>query len=163
MPLYSLFIFFISGLLRHFLLKNQIPTIAILDALSVIHSLYLLLTTRLLHNAVRIFKVSTVIAMACSKLSKITKQHEKTRSLLHKRFVEMEFNFHELFNDNVWEFLQKKAASLSTSAGYLVPCILTSTAFVASTGSLISYKQYEIPVNLYFIFVCPPSTGKSRR
>ena len=100
--------------------------------------------------------------MASSKLSKITKQHEKTWSLLHKRLMEMEFNFQELFNDNVWEFLQKKAASLSTSVGYLVPCILTSTAFVASTGSLISHKQHEIPFNLYFIFVGPPSTGKSQ-
>ena len=97
-----------------------------------------------------------------SKLSKITKQHEKTWGLLHKRLMEMEFNFQQLFNDNVWEFLQKKAASLSTSVGYLVPCILTSTAFVASTGSLISHKQHEIPFNLYFISVGPPSTGKSQ-
>ena len=100
--------------------------------------------------------------MACSKLSKITKQHEKTWSILHKRLMEMEFNFQELFNDNVWEFLQKKAASLSTSVGYLFPCILTSTAFVASTGSLISHEQHEIPFNLYFIFVGPPFTGKSQ-
>ena len=76
--------------------------------------------------------------------------------------MEMEFNFQQLFNDNGWEFLQKIAASLSTSVGYLVPCILTSTAFVASTGSLISHKQHEIPFNLYFIFVRPPSTGKSQ-
>ena len=101
--------------------------------------------------------------MACSKLSKITKQHEKIWSLLHKRLMEMEFNFQEQFNDNVWEFLQKKAASLSTSVGYLVPCILTSTAFVASTGSLISHNQHDsVPFNLYFIFVGPPSTGKSQ-
>ena len=60
----------------------------------------------------------------------------------------MEFNFQELFNDNVWEFLQKEAASLSTSVGYLVPCILTLTVFVASTGT-ISHKQHEIPFNLY--------------
>ena len=118
------------------LIKNRIPTIAKPNAFSLIHSPYSLLTTRKLHNAVRFLKVFTVIAMVCSKFSKITKQHKKTWSLLHKRPMEMEFNFQELFNNNVWEFLQKKAVSLSTSVGYLVPCILTLMAFVASTGTI---------------------------
>jgi len=99
--------------------------------------------------------------MSCSKLSKITRQHEKTWSLLHKRLIEMTFPFHELFEDNVWEFLQKKAAALSTSVGYLIPSLLSTTAFVASTGSTIKHN-HEIPFNLYLIFVGPPSTGKSQ-
>ena len=99
--------------------------------------------------------------MACSKLSKIIRQHKKTYSLLHKCLMEMEFNFEELVNDNVWEFLHKKAAFLSRSVGYLVLCMLTSTAFVASTGSLIWHK-HKILFNLYFIFIGPPSTGKSQ-
>ena len=97
-----------------------------------------------------------------SKVSKITKKHKKAGCLLHKRPMEMGSNFKHLFNNNFWEFFQNKSASSSTSVGYLVPCILTSTAFVASTGSLISHKQHEIPFNLYFIFVGPPSTGKSQ-
>lgn len=144
MPFILYSAFFISHLLNQEPNTDNCNTQRLL-----INSLTLLASdNKQLHNAARFFKVSTVIAMACSKMSKITKQHEKTWSLLHKRLMEMEFNFQELFNDNVWEFLQKKAASLSTSVGYLVPCILTSTAFVASTGSLISHKQHEIPFNL---------------
>ena len=76
--------------------------------------------------------------------------------------MEMGSNFQQLFNNNFWEFFQNKAASSSTSVGYLVPCILTLTAFVASTGPLILHKQHKIPFNLYFIFVGLPSTGNSQ-
>ena len=98
-----------------------------------------------------------------SKISKVARQHEKTWSLLHKRLVDIDFEYKDLFEENVWTFLNHKAASLSTSVGYLVPSILATTAFIASTGgSLIKHKHHEIPFNLYFIFVGPPSTGKSQ-
>lgn len=99
--------------------------------------------------------------MSCSKLSKITRQHEKTWSLLHKRLIEMTFPYNQLFDDNVWQYINHQAASLSTSVGYLVLTLLTTTAFIASTGATIKHK-HEIPFNLYAIFVGPPSTGKSQ-
>ena len=123
------------------LIKNRIPTTVIPNAFSIFHSLYSLLTTPLLYNAARLFKVSTVIAMACSKLSKIqvTKQHEKTWSVLHKRLMEMEFNFQELFNNNVWEFLQKKKLSLLK-----YKCRLPGSFHLDLDGICTKYRQFNI-------------------
>lgn len=100
--------------------------------------------------------------MSSSKLTKITRQHERTWSLLHKRLMGISFDFGEVFQENVWAFLTNTASSLSTSAGYLVPSILASTAFLASKHSLISHKNHDMPFNLFILFVGPPSTGKSQ-
>ncbi|XP_020915082.2 uncharacterized protein LOC110252595 [Exaiptasia diaphana] len=101
--------------------------------------------------------------MSSSKLSKITRQHERTWSQLHKRLIDLDFNFSGVFKENVWEYLSNTATSTSTSIGYLIPCILASTAFIASKkGSLIHHKNHDMPFNLYILFVGPPSTGKSQ-
>ncbi|KAK3726241.1 hypothetical protein QZH41_001309 [Actinostola sp. cb2023] len=100
--------------------------------------------------------------MSSSKLSKIARQHENTWSQLHQRLMNLPFQYNELFEENVWEFISKKSDSLSTSVGYLIPCLLATTAFVASTGGLIDNATHKSPFNIYIMFVGPPSTGKSQ-
>ena len=100
--------------------------------------------------------------MSSSKLSKPSRQHENTWRFLHKRLVEIPFSFEELFEPQVWQFLHNKAASLSTSVGYLVPCIIATTAFIASCGATISNNHHQAPMNLFILFVGPPTTGKSQ-
>ncbi|KAK3746846.1 hypothetical protein QZH41_000036 [Actinostola sp. cb2023] len=102
------------------------------------------------------------VKMSSSKLSKIARQHENTWSQLHQRLMNLPFQYNELFEENVWEFISKKSDSLSTSVGYLIPCLLATTAFVASTGGLIDNATHESPFNIYIMFVGPPSTGNSQ-
>lgn len=70
--------------------------------------------------------------------------------------------FQTLFPDDVWSFIQKKADSLSTNAGYVATCLLTTTSFVGGLGATLTNGSQEMPLNLYSIFVGPPTTGKSQ-
>ena len=98
--------------------------------------------------------------MSGSKLQTINKQHEKTWTKLHQRLIQVRFNFAELFSPEVKEFIMRKATSLSSNTGYLVPALLTTTSFVASMKSRTLTNSHEIPANIYSIIVGPPTTGK---
>ena len=100
--------------------------------------------------------------MSGSKLQKINKQHEKTWTKLHQRLTQVRFDFAELFSPEVKEFIKRKATSLSSNTGYLVPALLTTTSFVASMKSRILTNSHEIPANIYSIIVGPPTTGKTQ-
>ena len=101
-------------------------------------------------------------SMSSSKLNKLSRQPERTWSQLHKRLMEIELDYDQLFPPQIAEYLNKVASSMSTNIGYLVPSILTSTSFISAKKSLINHKQQDMPFNLYMIFVGPPSTGKSQ-
>ena len=97
-----------------------------------------------------------------SKLAKVAKQHEKTWAQLHRRLISIPFDYDCLFPPSVAEFVNKKAASIGSCPGYLVPCLLTSTASIIAQNFVLRSGLQEMPSNLYLVFVGPPGTGKSR-
>ena len=102
--------------------------------------------------------------MSSSKLAKVSKQHEKTWCDLHRRLISVPFSFEDVFTDRVFEFVTNKATALSTSIGYMVPCLLTTTAFVTGlNGTTVSSStDHRTTLNLYSVVVGPPTTGKSQ-
>ena len=97
-----------------------------------------------------------------SKLAKVAKQHEKTWAQLHRRLISIPFDCDCLLPPQVAEFVNKKAASLGSCPGYLVPCLLTSTAYIIAQNFVLRSGLQDMPQNLYMVFVGPPGTGKSQ-
>ena len=97
-----------------------------------------------------------------SKLAKVAKQHDKTWAQLNRRLISLPFDYDSLFTLRVAEFVKNKAASIGSSPGYLVPCLLTTTAYVIAENFLIRCGPQEMPSNLFMVFVGPPGTGKSQ-
>ena len=97
-----------------------------------------------------------------SKLAKVAKQHEKTWAQLHRRLISIPFDYDCLFPSPVAEFVNKKAASLGSCPGYLVPCLLTSTAYIIAQNFVLRSGLQDMPQNLYMVFVGSPGTGKSQ-
>ena len=102
--------------------------------------------------------------MSSSKLIKISKQHENTWSQLHRRLISIPVSYQDVFPQDVFKFIRNQALSISSSIGYMVPCLLTTTAFVSGmNNSVIALSaEHEMPLNLYTIVVGPPTTGKSQ-
>ena len=99
--------------------------------------------------------------MACSKQSRLARQHENTWADLHRCIIAMPYDFGQLFPVDVRTFIQNKAVSMSSAIGYFVPCILSTTSFVVGLNSLISHNEQTFPCNLYTMVIGPPTTGKS--
>ena len=97
-----------------------------------------------------------------SKLAKVAKQHEVTWAQLNRRLISLPFNYDSLFPPRVAEFVNKKAASIGSCPGYLVPCLLATTAYLTADKSTIRCGPQEMPCNLFMVFVGPPGTGKSQ-
>lgn len=97
--------------------------------------------------------------------AKIARQSETTWALFHKRVSSMQFDYSDLFPAEVYSFLENKAKSISSSIGYLLPSILTSTAFtLGSHGAQLmvgTHTECIQPINLFTIFIGHPGTGKS--
>ena len=94
--------------------------------------------------------------------AKIARQSEGTWALFHKRVSSMQLDYSELFTDEVYSFLENMAKSIGSSIGYLLPSILTSTAFaLGSHGAQLMVGTHLQPINLFTIFIGHPGTGKS--
>lgn len=102
--------------------------------------------------------------LSSSKLLKVSKQQEKTWCHLHRRLISLPFSFQDVFSEDVYDFVNNQAISISSSIGYMVPCLLATTAFVAGlNGSSVSSNSgHTIPFNLYSVVVGPPTSGKSQ-
>ncbi len=103
--------------------------------------------------------------MSSSKLARVSKQHEKAWCDLHLRLISVPFSFEDVFTEPVYKFIKNKAIALSTSIGYMVPCLLTTTAFVTGlNGTTVSSStDHRTTLNLYSVVVGPrPTTGKSQ-
>lgn len=100
--------------------------------------------------------------MASSKISRLKRQHENTWADLQRRLMCIPFDYSTLFPNNVFEFIQQSAVSMSSCIGYLVPCLLSTTSFVMGINSLISNEDRCFPCNLYVMVIGPPATGKSQ-
>jgi hypothetical protein len=95
-------------------------------------------------------------------LTKVARQHETTWTQLHKRIVDIPFQFKEMFSEDIVTFLRHKAVSLNSSIGYLTPSLLTITAFLSTkNGCTVQTLTHKQPINMYTIFVGYPGTGKS--
>ena len=68
-----------------------------------------------------------------SKLAKVAKQHGFTWAQLNRRLISLPFNYDNLFTPSVAEFVKKKAASIGSCPGYLVPCLLATTAYLQAS------------------------------
>ena len=74
----------------------------------------------------------------------------------------MQFDYSELFSAEVYSFLENKAKSIGSAIGYLLPSILTGTAFArGSHGAQLMVGTHIQPINLFTIFIGHPGTGKS--
>lgn len=94
--------------------------------------------------------------------TKVARQHETTWAQLHKRVSNVPFQFDNIFPEDIVTFLRHKAASINTSIGYLIPSLLTITAFLyAKNGCTVQTQNHEQPINIYTMFVGYPGTGKS--
>ena len=86
--------------------------------------------TKTTQSIIELHKVSS--NMSFSKLARVSKQHEKTWCDLHRRLISVPFSFEDVFTEPVYEFIKNKAIALSTSIGYMAPCLLTTTACICS-------------------------------
>ena len=69
-----------------------------------------------------------------------------------------------MFTDEVYNYIDNQAVSRSPSIGYMVPCLLTSTAFVAgmNNSAVAVSPDHQVPFNLYSMIVGPTTIGKSQ-
>ena len=96
-----------------------------------------------------------------SRLAKLRKQPDSTWALLQKRLIGLPDPFEKLL-PNGWNFIVNKSHSLSTNPGYVSTSLITTTSFIAGSTSTLVTTTQEMPLNIYFIFVGPPTTGKSQ-
>ena len=74
----------------------------------------------------------------------------------------MTFDYSKMFSEPVFEFLNKKSQELGSSIGYVVPSLLTSTAYILATNdATFQIGTHLQPLNLYTMMVGHPGTGKS--
>ena len=99
--------------------------------------------------------------MSNSKLNKISKQQDLTWSKLHRRLIEIPFDFSEIFSPSVAKFLNTHATSTSSNIGYFTATVLATTAFIVSLKSKVDMGTHTTTLNCYTVFVGPPMSGKS--
>ena len=93
---------------------------------------------------------------------RLSRQNESTWASFHQRVANIPYDYSTMFHPPVYEFLRHKANSLGSSLGYLVPSLLTSTAYLlANKSAHLMIANHLQPINLYMMFVGYPGTGKS--
>ena len=100
--------------------------------------------------------------MSTPRLTKLQKQPNSTWAQLQKRLIALPDPFEMLFPADVWSFILNKSHSISTNPGYVSSTLITTTAFMAGTATTLKTATQEMPLNIYSIFVGPPTTGKSQ-
>ena len=93
----------------------------------------------------------------------IKDQSDETWSKLHKRLTSSDADFSKVFKEDIVKFFKAKAQSIGTNIGYYVMCVLTTVNLIASFKKVkISLRgDHSLGMNLFSIFVGPPSTSKS--
>ena len=100
--------------------------------------------------------------MSSSRLAKLRKQPDSTWALLQKRLIGLPDSFEKLLPPNVWNFIINKSHSLRTNPGYVSASLIATTSFIGGSASTLVTTTQEMPLNIYSIFVGPPTTGKSQ-
>jgi hypothetical protein len=87
-------------------------------------------------------------------LTKVARQHETTWTQLHKRIADIPFQFEEIFPEDIATFLRHKAVSLNSSIGYLIPSLLTTTAFLsAKNGCTVQTLTHARATNKHVYYM----------
>ena len=97
--------------------------------------------------------------MSTPRLTKLRKQPNSTWAQLQKRLIALPDPFETLFPAEVWSFILNKSHSISTNPGYVSSTLITTTAFMTGTATTLKTATQEMPLNIYSIFVGPPTTG----
>ena len=95
--------------------------------------------------------------------SNVSKQAEETWSQLHRRLTKQECNYVQALGPYLKEKMQQKASACATNIGFFTTCLLSTITHLLSYQN-IKFNvcdDYEVGMNLYSIFIGPPSTGKS--
>ena len=100
--------------------------------------------------------------MSTPRLMKLRKLPNSTWAQLQKHLIALPDPFETLFPAKVWSFILNKSHSISTNPGYVSATLITTTAFMAGTATTLKTATQEMPLNIYSIFVGPPTTGKSQ-
>ena len=100
--------------------------------------------------------------MSTARLTKLRKQPNSTWALLQKRLIALPDPFEQIFPAAVWNFILNKSHSMSTNPGCVSTSLITTTAFITGSTSTLTTATQEMPLNIYSIFVGPPTTGKSQ-
>ena len=100
--------------------------------------------------------------MSTPCLTRLRKPPNSTWAQLQKRLIALPDPFETLFPAEVWSFILNKSHSISTNPGYVSSTLITTTAFMAGTATTLKTATQEMPLNIYSIFVGPPTTGKSQ-
>ena len=94
-----------------------------------------------------------LVSKNLSTSAKVANQHERTWAQLHQRLISIPLDYECLFPPLVTEFVNKKAASLGSCPGYLVPCLLNT-----SSPRIPSFEVVPRICHPTFIWFCR-STG----
>ena len=100
--------------------------------------------------------------MSTPRLTKLRKQPNSTWAQLQKHLIALPDPFETLFPAEVWSFILNKSHSIRTNPGYVSSTLITTTACMAGTATTLKTATQEMPLNIYSIFVGPPTTGKSQ-
>ncbi|KAJ7334338.1 hypothetical protein OS493_014648 [Desmophyllum pertusum] len=97
-----------------------------------------------------------------SPLVRLSRQNEGTWASFHRRVSGLTFNYAGMFPEPVFKFLDTKAKSLGSCVGYLVPSMLTATAFLLANNDAHFLNGTHLqPLNIFTMTVGHPGTGKS--
>ena len=96
------------------------------------------------------------------KLAKVVKQHDQTWAQLNRHLIFVPLSYENLISPRVAESMSKKAASIGSCPGYVVPCLLTTIAFVVAEKFLVRSGSQVLPSNIYMFFIGLPGTRKSQ-
>lgn len=100
--------------------------------------------------------------MSTPRLTKLQKQPNSTWAQLQKCLITFPDPFEMLFPAEVWSFILNKSHSISTNPGYVSSTLITTTALMAGSTTGLKTATQEMPLNIYAIFVGPPTTEKSQ-
>lgn len=86
-----------------------------------------------------------------SKLAKVAKQHEVTWAQLNRRLISLPFNYDSLFTPSVAEFVKKKAALIGSCPGYIVPCLLATTAYLTAAPLDVAHRRCRVTCTWFLL------------
>ena len=74
-----------------------------------------------------------------------------------------ECDYKKVFTEDISDFLKLRASAIGTNIGYYAMCVLTTICYLLSSNftKINVHGELKFEMNLFSIFVGPPSTGKS--
>ena len=90
-------------------------------------------------------------------ITKICRQHEKTWSSLQRHIAGIPFQYSNLFDQHVQQFVHNKAIALGSCIGYFAPALLTTTAFILAKNDVTVHTTTHLQLpNIYTMIIGYP-------